>query len=379
MIQTFYDKYDTYTQLAAFYIAARLFTAGHYALTAFFLPLVKGFMYAQVVLILIPVAIWIGSTQVAMPVRLALIFTALAIDLFGQSLVVVPFTWALQHSERKAAKRIDRLFEFYPAMNIEHRVERTNAFVSLVIGWAVVALLYQNAKFGVNAFLGKAIMGLVQAFVFNWIYFELDGENIHTHAIRRSAPTAIVWNFAHLPFICAYTLSSAAMSQLVVAADGPGAGDPATLYSDYAERSKDTVSSAMRWLYCAGLAVSLLCMGIINATHVHKKPNAVRVPKRLRLANRAAVCIIFVCLPFATSLSSTNLVAITMCLMIWVLLLEIWGTSCPEDTFCGGGSCKLKYQARCSKKRLEEELKQVEQLDVVEVPREEKTAVECPG
>jgi hypothetical protein len=34
--------------------------------------------------------------------------------------------------------------------------------------------------------LGKAVLGLCQAFVFNWIYFDVDGSNINIHAIRRS-------------------------------------------------------------------------------------------------------------------------------------------------------------------------------------------------
>jgi hypothetical protein len=42
------------------------------------------------------------------------------------------------------------------------------------------------ASFGLNAFFGKAALGLVQAFCFNWIYFELDGADLFTHAIRRN-------------------------------------------------------------------------------------------------------------------------------------------------------------------------------------------------
>jgi hypothetical protein len=68
---------------------------------------------------------------------------------------------------------VDKVFEFYPAVNIEHKIQRTDAFVGLVFGYSVVAILYQNsAHYGLNAFLGKAILGLIQAFCFNWIYFE---------------------------------------------------------------------------------------------------------------------------------------------------------------------------------------------------------------
>ncbi|CAD6582287.1 MAG: hypothetical protein ASARMPREDX12_000893 [Alectoria sarmentosa] len=72
------------------------------------------------------------------------------------------------------------------AINIEHKTERTNAFVTLVFGYSVVALLFQNkAAYGINAFFGKAVLGLIQAFSFNWLYFEIDSWNLHTHAIRR--------------------------------------------------------------------------------------------------------------------------------------------------------------------------------------------------
>lgn len=38
------------------------------------------------------------------------------------------------------------------ALNIEHKTERIGAFVTLVYGYSVVALLYQNqATFGMNA------------------------------------------------------------------------------------------------------------------------------------------------------------------------------------------------------------------------------------
>ena len=77
-------------------------------------------------------------------------------------------------------------FEFFPGANIEHKIERTGAFVTLVFGYSVVALLYENkAAFGINAYFGKAVLGLVQAFAFNWLYFEIDSFNLHTHAIRR--------------------------------------------------------------------------------------------------------------------------------------------------------------------------------------------------
>lgn len=110
-------------------------------------------------------------------------------DLLGRS-----WTIFLQRDAGKVSKRLeawfDRHFELYPAINIEHKSERTKQFVTLVLGYSVVGLLYQSsASFGLNAFFGKAVLGLVLAFAVNWIYFEIDGGKIHIHAIRRHVVT----------------------------------------------------------------------------------------------------------------------------------------------------------------------------------------------
>ncbi|KAH7040498.1 bacterial low temperature requirement A protein-domain-containing protein [Microdochium trichocladiopsis] len=361
MTGTFNAEYDTYTQLVGFYVAARLATALFYSVSIVLLPLIKGFMLSQVILIVIPSMIWIGSIFVDLPSRFALIAIAWLLDYSGPSVLLYLFAWT-RPSEKPRSKRMAKFYDFWPAINIEHRVERTNAFVALVIGWAVVALLYQNAAFGFNAILGKAIIGLVQAFVFNWIYFEVDGENLHLHAIRRSGWSSALWSIAHLPFICAYTLSSAAMSKIVVAHDSINS-DPHSLEEYYAHNSKPYVTQGVRWAYCVGLAIALLHMGLISMSHVHKVPPGMRVPKKYRMLNRGVVCVIFFCLPLAgDALDSLRLVAVTMLLMVWVLLLEIWGKSCSDQTWCGNGlkagQCRARYEARCSKKTLEKALMQ---------------------
>ena len=177
---------DTYAQLVAFYLAARMFMGSYYFLLASVVPMVRGMMLAHTVLALIPSALWIGSIYVDMPRRLGLIWVAIFIELCGAMLVVVLIRGSGSISKR-LAEWVERVFEFYPAVNIEHKVERTNAFVTLVFGYSVVAIIYQNASsLGFNAFFGKAALGLVQAFCFNWIYFELDGADLFTHAIRRN-------------------------------------------------------------------------------------------------------------------------------------------------------------------------------------------------
>jgi low temperature requirement protein LtrA len=177
---------DTWTMLVAFYIAARLFMSCYFVSIIFHIPMIRGMMASHVILTLIPAALWIGSIHVEYPNRLILVWIAIFIDWTGPMFLVICIRYAGAVSD--GFKRwVDKVFEFYPAINIEHKVERTNAFVTLVFGYSVVAIIYQSsAHFGLNAFFGKALLGLIQAFCFNWLYFELDGADLFNHAIRRS-------------------------------------------------------------------------------------------------------------------------------------------------------------------------------------------------
>lgn len=84
----------------------------------------------------------------------------------------------------------------------------------------------------------------------------------------------------------AYSLSAASLSKLVLAHDCND-DNLDTLVDSYAVRSVDTIPSAIRWFYCAGLGVALLGMGIISLTHVYKTVEGQRLDRRY------AVCCLF--------------------------------------------------------------------------------------
>lgn len=180
---------NTYTQLIAYYLAARLLYAVHYIGVAYLVPMIRGAMVTSIISVLVPSALWIGSIYVEMPDRLALIWLAIVLDMYGHGVFIGLFRYGRSVGPDTAfRKKLNRFFEFFPAMNIEHKVERMNAFVSLVLGYSVVGILFQsNGGYSVNAILGKAVIGLVQSFLFNWLYFDVDGSTIKTHAIRHSA------------------------------------------------------------------------------------------------------------------------------------------------------------------------------------------------
>lgn len=128
--------------------------------------------------------LWIGSVHVADPGKQALIWIALGLDLFGG----VTWIFLLKGLQYFPAKVRDgqQLVRLLPATNIEHKIESTGSFVTLVFGYSVLALIYQSrAAMGVNAFFGKAVLALIQAFAIKWMYFEVDSFNLDTHAIRR--------------------------------------------------------------------------------------------------------------------------------------------------------------------------------------------------
>jgi low temperature requirement protein LtrA len=175
----------TYTPLVSFYVATRFYWTLYYVWMSYLIPMVRGSMLGNAIMTLVPAILWIGSIHVQEPQRQALVWIALFFDFFGPVILV-----AIQRGGNWMGKLqpwAKKTFEFMPGNNIEHKIERTNAFVSLVFGYSVVALFYQSSvPFGINGFFGKAVLGLIQSFIFNWIYFEVDTFNMMTHAIRHS-------------------------------------------------------------------------------------------------------------------------------------------------------------------------------------------------
>ena len=181
--------------------------------------------------------------------------------------------------------------------------------------------------------------------------------------------TAMLWTTIHFPFIMAYVLAGAALSRLVLATDCRDANVD-DLADAYISRSESEVSSGLRWFYCAGLGIALLCMstpvalpqllfanlrtyvetGIISLSHVHKEFDGERIGKRYRLSVRLSVAIILIFLPLAESLSSLQLVSITTGLVVLTLMIDVYGSTSIHDDFWKCTS-QCQYRANCPIKR----------------------------
>lgn len=177
-----------------------------------------------------------------------------------------------------------------------------------------------------------------------------------------------------------YILASAGLSKLVLATDVPNT-NPEQLSEHYRVVAEEDIANGIRFFYCHGLAVALLSMTVISLCHDHRKPVTLRWNKNYRLANRVAACMVMFFLPLADSLRSLDLIAITLGLTVWILLVELWGKSCSDDPFIGQRSgCCVRYLAKCSKKDLESVGISMEpekrSIEIVALDRKEKTAVD---
>ncbi|KAL9057936.1 MAG: hypothetical protein Q9162_002063 [Coniocarpon cinnabarinum] len=298
---------ETYTPLVSYYLGARLFIAAYLLLTAWLVPIVRVTLLLYAVIIVLPAGLWIGGVHLMGPPCKALQWVAIFFDLFG-------------------------IFKFYPANNIEHRIDRTNAFVTLVFGYSVVSLLYSSSSpDGFDAFLGKAILGLLQAFALNTLYFEIDSFNLHLHAFRRAVSSALLWMLLHLPMILAFVLSGAALSRLVLTDDVSGTSATQLAPSSQLKSDPD-ISEGLRWFYTGGLGIGMLCLSGISKTHVYRKIQTApgsRFPfifkRQPRFLYRAAVGFTIVFLGFAENLNSLQLISVTTALIISALIVELTG------------------------------------------------------
>jgi low temperature requirement protein LtrA len=338
---------STYTAMVAFYLAERMFQGFYLLWVAKLVPTVKGVMTAQGVLIFITCPLWIASVRTPYPAQLLLIFLGLILDIFSGTAL----SYFLRASQRidlsSTSKRTTRFwahvsshFDFYPAINIEHRVERNSAFVSLVFGYSVFTILYQNrfSSSTSNAIFGKACLLLIQAFAFNWIYFETDLAYMHVHAIRRHFVSGWVWLYGHIPFVMGYTLAAATMSKIVLSHDCSNA-DAESLTDLYQAKSLAEISTGLRWFYCGGLSTTLISSCLISFCHSHKTISDSRLAKRTRLAVRFAAAIAILMLPLIhpDDFSSMSLVASTCGVTIGVLITDLYGLARKDDQFWFGG------------------------------------------
>ena len=320
---------DTYTALVAFYTTAGLMSAFSWLWYASILPTIKAtcIIYASFLFFSIP--LWIGSIHDHNNTRYILIGIALFVDV-QDDLKWVIISMGKNSDVDMIRRNFEKWFEYMPANSLEHIISRMDAFVSLVLGYSVVSLLYVSAAANpMNYFFAKAALGLMQAFALNALYFEMDSFNLYRHALRRHHRFfEFVWKMAHIPFVMSFVLSAATISRVVLAHDSPHCPIDA-LGEDYVARSQPSIPQGQRWFYCAGLGISLICTAVIANTHKYKRPDGTwfwQHRKNARLGFRAMVGVAIMLLPLAREkLNSVELIATTAGLVHLCLFCDLLG------------------------------------------------------
>lgn len=321
---------DTYTALIAFYVTAGLLFAMSWLFYAFWLPTIRLVLVSNAAVLFLSIPMWIGSIHDHTSSRYILIWIGLFLDVIGYDLKWLLAMQAQKSKNDRIRSWFAKHFEYIPAISVEHMVSRYDAFVTLVLGYSVVSLLYQSATPNpLNNFFLKAILGLLQAFAVNSLYFEMDSFNLYTHAVRRHNRLFLfIWKTTHIPFIMSFVAAGATISRLVLAHDCKHCPVEA-LVEAYALRSQASISHGQRWFYCGGLGIATICTAIIASTHVYKRPEGTwffQHRKNLRLGIRALVGLVIILLPLAGDrLNSVGLIATTTGLLHFCLFSDLLG------------------------------------------------------
>jgi hypothetical protein len=142
-----------------------------------------------------------------------------------------------------------------------------------------------------------------------------------------------------------FVLASGAAKSLVIAHDAPNT-DVEGLSESYAEESRE-IDAGLRWFFCGGLGVALLCTAGIALSHNHRDFAGQRLRKAHRLALRCVAAVAITVLPTAGDrLNSLDLMAVTTCLVAFTMLLEMWGCSDAGKPFWADQTA-CKYSAEC--------------------------------
>jgi hypothetical protein len=148
----------------SFYVTARLSVGFLNLVAAFIFPDLRFFHLWNVIICCVPTAFWIAALFVDYPENLFLklssfllgtsFFIPLIIDWFPYYILYLVTTCyaKLKHKSDYIHRPLSHLMEFYPAVDMDSRIERTGNFITMVLGYIVVNLLYQSAaRFGLNA------------------------------------------------------------------------------------------------------------------------------------------------------------------------------------------------------------------------------------
>lgn len=149
------------------------------------------------------------------------------------------------------------------------------AFYIIVLGEFLYGLVWASpaALDGLGSQFGRAAMSLIISFCLCWLYMTCDGsrENPETgvHALRWKLINGFQWLMLHLPLSAALLITGDICAVFVKY------GDDLAGIEEISKRAEGGAYvfpakgdwQGLRWLFCGGLAIGMLCLYWISLLH----------------------------------------------------------------------------------------------------------------
>ncbi|CAN3376982.1 hypothetical protein DIURU_001987 [Diutina rugosa] len=230
------------------------------------------------------------------------------------------------------------------ALNLEHEIERFSAFVTVAIGeYPYKAVATAPIGAGFNIRLARGVFMLLIAYILFWIYNYGSTIQRRVHPLRRSATTACLFIYSHLPLIAAIVLSADASGDLIKVENGSTKRGATGLTHDehqsagsealvLLKRSVVQAASAgeeeshnmfgLSFYFAGGIGVSLLSMWVLGMLFKDEDEKCTFVlPRWARIGWRLPVGVGIAMLPFA-EMDVTLLMGMTSVMLGFVFIWE---------------------------------------------------------
>lgn len=283
-----------------FFLCARLFRIFTLITQGAYLPRFRTALWAQAAGILACSLVYLGvlfTTNINTIV--ALFFAGITAD------VLKPFTIAigirLSHAR---AKRLN-LERNYPALAVEHLIERFSLFTLIVIGETMLIAAYTATDAdgnGPSAQFWRAAWSVAIAFLLCWLYFDAASSCSFFHSLRIS-----FWHcctFSHLHFVL--------LASMIIVASG----------LEHFVETGEPIKTHI-WFVCAGVAISLLVTVAFGMLHKSLDQTGTGLlPRSIRLSIRTGVAILILLLPLHSSWNSLVLESVIVAALFFCVLVD---------------------------------------------------------
>ncbi|KAJ3196255.1 hypothetical protein HK101_009626 [Irineochytrium annulatum] len=256
------------------------------------------------VISLIGTAPYLASVFLADAYRPALWWSGFLVELAAQNLLILVF----RHYIPK------RFMKYRLALNIEHHSERFGLLTLMVLGEVVVAILWDSSSPTFSWNYLATVLGLMMAISMEWIYYNVDGSRQYTHALRRSVPSAVMWQMFHFPLHVSAVAAGACLSMIISLSITEPWSPP---------------DPGLRWVFAGGFSVSMIFIALIGLTHKSHEQQArfaTKMAKKARIGGRLLVAMCLMVLAAAGGkIGATGLLMIAAVVMVTETVVEEWG------------------------------------------------------